>query len=102
MSDLATEHYYHCKSADNWEINVTGLSGTYRVGYGRRHLNPTVRHDYSCNCKAYLYGKGRHCKHITQYKGHHCNWMQFLDGGTLKRDRCPECGGEVTSMGWEV
>lgn len=104
MPDLNTEYFYHCKSAEEWEINVSNSSetGVYRVKYGKKHLNPSVRNDYSCNCKAYLYGKGKHCKHIIKWKGHHCNWMQFFDGGKLRYNRCPECGGEVNSRGWQT
>lgn len=54
--------------------------------------------DFSCNCPAYQYGKGKYCKHIEQVKDQHCGWHQQTDGGELIDGKCPWCGGEVVDI----
>jgi hypothetical protein len=111
MPDLTTIYQWHCATAEHWETTVTGSKGTsYTVRWGKGwHLNQSnVQYDYSCDCKGYKFGKGKHCTHIEQVKasGDHCNWMQFHDGGdAVKKNNehhCPNCNEQVHSMGWGV
>ena len=111
MADLTTEHFWHCATAEDWEMTVVGSTGNkHTVSWNNRsHKNLSdVQYDYSCSCKGYEYGRGQYCTHIERIKksGIHCKWMQFTDGGdiTVENDicSCPRCGDQVRSMGWAV
>ena len=107
MSDLTTEYYYHCDTAEGWQTEVKGSKGkTYTVKWDNfSHKNrQEVQYDYSCNCQGYKFGKGKHCRHIREVveSEQHCNWMQFTDGDEPVENRCPKCGSNVHSMGWGV
>jgi hypothetical protein len=101
MPELTTEYFYHCKSADHWEINIAGKTGNYTVTYGSMN-GGNVQKDYSCTCMGFGFRKT--CKHVEEVKasGIHCGWMQYIDGGELKDGKCPECSNDVESMGWGV
>jgi hypothetical protein len=104
MPDLSIESFWHCTSAENWQTQVQGKTGTYTVTFDRHsHLNQAVQLDYSCTCPAYKFGKGKPCKHIEAAKKSHCGWMEFADGGEVKHDAngkpvCPNCGQPVAAM----
>jgi hypothetical protein len=111
MPDLINQPFYHCLSAENFVTEVEGSKGKkYTVRYDQySHKNRReTQCDYSCNCDAYKFGKGAHCKHIEQVikSGKHCNWMQYIDGGkpvaTANELVCPKCGGPISSMLWAV
>ena len=105
MFDLTHQAYAHCLTAEKWSMEVKSSDGkrTYVVRWDNHsHKNHSVQYDYSCDCVAYKMGKGKYCKHIEEAKQHHCNWMQFTDGGETRDGKCPECGGEVSSRNWGV
>ncbi len=94
MPDFINEYFYHCVSTDYFETTVPGLQ--YTVNYSSS--KGLFQFDYTCTCKAFKFGCGKHCKHIEQVKnsGVHCNWQQFLEGGkpilTDGQAFCPKCG----------
>ncbi len=103
MPDLDVQYFYHCVSTEFWEVRT----GNYTVTYDKwGHKNPGVMHDYSCTCKAYRFAKRQnpvvYCKHILRERRDHCRWMEFVDGGKPKDDKCPKCGSKVLSQGWAV
>jgi hypothetical protein len=111
MPDLTTTYQWHCASAESWLMPVKGSRGDdYTILWNKvSHRNQeNVQYDYSCDCKAYEFGNGKHCKHIKAAiaSGKHCNWMQFTDGGEVVEKNgehsCPECGENVHSMGWGI
>ena len=117
MAALTTQYFWHCKTAEHWQTSVFGSKGDrYIVTWGDyAHKNRhTVQHDYSCTCKAYSMRPG-YCKHIKDVIAQklHCNWNQFISGGEpiyyiprtgafLPRSCCPNCKGDINSMGYAV
>ena len=100
MHDLTTEYYYHCQTAEEFSRVITGSSGSqYLVVYGKTPHGP-YEHDWSCNCKGFQF-RGK-CKHIEVAKKLHCGWFQFSDGGEPVNGKCPNCGGDIRSMGHGV
>jgi len=100
MPDLMKVPMAMCKSNEYWEKHVPSSKPNH-PGYTvifdvNSHTNREYAADFSCNCPAYQYGKGKYCKHIIQVKGEHCGWHQQIDGGEVKNKKCPKCGGEVT------
>ena len=110
MHDLVTEYFWHCDTAENWSTEVQGSIGTtYTVFWNSHgHKNQEVKYDYSCTCKSYKFGSGKHCKHIKEVKesNKHCKWMQFTDGDDVVTENgerlCPSCNAKAHSMGWAV
>jgi hypothetical protein len=106
MADLSIESFWHCETAESWEMTVQGKTGTYVVRFDRHsHRNHSVQFDYSCTCPAYRF-KGT-CKHIEAVKATRCGWMQYMDGGEIAHNAagepvCPKCGGPVSAMRWAV
>lgn len=97
MPDLDLVVFFHCQTAESWEKQVQGKTGTYTVRFDRTsHQNPNVQYDFSCTCWPYKKGKGKYCKHILEVSKERCGWSQFVDGGEpVKRDGeyfCPQCG----------
>lgn len=84
MSDLTYEYYWICESAQNWSTKV----GDYVVSYGFSHSG-LYDYDYECTCKGFQFRKK--CKHIEEAKKLHCNWNQFVDGGSPADSMCPRC-----------
>lgn len=111
MADLTTEYFWHCSTSESWATTINGSKGaTYNVQWNNwAHKNRfDFQYDYSCDCRGYKYGKGKHCKHIEEAKtsGEHCNWLQFNDGKEAVKKgndhHCPCCDEKVHSMGWGV
>lgn len=108
MPDLTIENRRYCLTREGWEREVQGSGGKrYTVGFGRVREG----HDFACNCPAFTYGKGKHCKHIEMAKRYFCGWIDGeADGlkvGALSgaeslaaraEDRCPSCGGGTGVM----
>lgn len=73
------------------ERGVSANVGGYRQDYLH---TPYV----SCTCKAFKFGKGKHCKHIkaavelTPFCGWH---QQYSSEQQTKKGVCPKCGGET-------
>lgn len=103
MPDLTNRAYWHCETAESWCQEVQGSDVVpYMVRWDAvSHQNQDmVQYDYSCTCKAYQYGGGKHCKHIRQVRSQRCGWMQSIDGGELDGGMCPRCGGPVAASNW--
>jgi hypothetical protein len=104
MPNLTPITYYHCETAENWSFGVisSDTDKTYIVRWdSHSHLNTKkYTHDYSCTCKAYIFGGGKYCKHIHAVikNKDHCNWMQMLDGGKPIDGKCPRCGKEARPL----
>jgi hypothetical protein len=93
MPDFTYEIFFHCASAENFEIEIEGSKGKkYKVRYGWNNWKPH-QYDYTCTCESFKFGKGKHCKHIG------CKWVQFTEGGEpIKKDdqfKCPKCGNDA-------
>lgn len=107
MPDLITQVYFHCTSAENFEIKIQSTNKTYTVSYGYSPKGK-VEYEYSCDCPSYKFGKGKYCKHIEQVKasGQHCCWTQFIDGGKPVKNKdqyfCPKCGQIAISKNWAI
>lgn len=101
MPDLTIEYYYHCLSAEHFETMVQGSGeNKYCVIYGKMTSGNPFEHDWGCNCKGFQFnGK---CKHIAIAKERQCGWYQFIDGGEPVNGKCPECQGDIKSMGYGV
>lgn len=100
MPDLSTEYYYQCKSSEHFSTEVTGSKGqAYTVSYGYTPFGP-YQYDWDCTCQGFKFRKS--CKHVELAKKLWCGWYQFTDGGEPVNDKCPNCGGEITSRGHGV
>jgi len=97
MPDFTIENYYVCQTAEDFQTEVKGSKGAYKVTYGIVYGKDTM-YGWECTCKAFQFGKGKPCKHITQVKasGERCGWMQQFDGDEPKDGKCPKCGKPVT------
>ena len=103
MPDFTHEVYYHCETAENFSKTVISSSGKeYHVYYGPSRGQ--YQYDQTCDCQAFKFGRGKHCKHIEQVKSspEYCGWMQFSDGGEVVRKDgetfCPKCGKRAKAM----
>lgn len=97
MPDLIYEVFYHCKTAEHYSKSVFSSTGKeYHVLYGPSHGQ--YQFDWTCDCSAFKFGRGKYCKHIEQVKSspEYCGWMQFQEGGEVVRKDgeafCPKCG----------
>jgi hypothetical protein len=92
MPDLTTEVTYVCQDGESWSTKV----GDYTIAYNSHgHLNRgLIQYDYSCTCKAYVFGRGKHCKHIKQVieSGDRCTWDSDIGEEMEVRGTCPRCG----------
>lgn len=100
MPDFIIEHHYTCDTNITWQCQV----GAHLVrwdNYSHRNRQ-AVQWDYSCDCKAYQFGRGQPCKHIKAVQAQRCGWDGFTDGGQVVekagRKCCPKCGGTVSVM----
>lgn len=84
-----------CKQNEYWEKQV----GDYTVIFDQfsHKFKHIYNYDFSCNCKAYKYGK-KYCKHINQVKDERCHWHQQFDAGEIVDNKCPVCGGELITV----
>jgi len=101
MPDLMVVPMSMCKSNEEWERKVPGSKpgSIWTVRFDRySHITREVDHDFSCDCPAYQYGKGKYCKHIKQVKDEHCGWHEQFDGDEAKNGKCPRCGGEAVRI----
>ena len=94
MPDLTLVTFPICKSVQHWQTTVNG----YTVYYGKS--NGQYQYDYHCDCKAFKFGKGRHCKHIESVRHQRCTWGEDAYSGdgerTPENNQCPNCKGEIT------
>lgn len=105
MPDLTRMFAWTCCTNTYWATPVPGSKGAYKVTYGMMPPAHPVQYDYSCTCKAYQYGGGKHCKHIEAVKLSkvRCGWNAELEptAQALTSDgenKCPHCGGPVESI----
>ena len=97
MPDLQMVPFYECETATNWQKKI----GQHTVTWDRfSHKTNGVQYDFSCTCEGYKYRKA--CKHIDEARGDFCGWMEFIDGGKPKGNKCPKCGSAVKSRQWGV
>ena len=101
MPDLTIEYHYWCKSNEFWQCKVRGSNGkTYTVLYSQTSHTSRYAYDYSCDCHAFKFGKGKPCKHILQVKDQHCRWnWEAVCGSSAPAPAnklCPNCGGELS------
>lgn len=102
MPDLTIECYSWCLSNEIWERKVSGSNGkTYTVRYGKVN-HGQYQYDYTCDCVAFQYGKGKPCKHIKEVEGERCGWnFEACMGSAEERPddgKCPKCGGELRGI----
>jgi hypothetical protein len=108
MPDFIIHATWVCESNVHWETTVPGSKpGTsYRVAYEFRPYPSMVQYDWTCECHAFKFGKGKYCKHIEAVKASHarCGWNWELEPGMeAAKDAngepcCPVCGRAVTAM----
>jgi len=102
MPDFNIEAFYHCITAERFRTEVKGSKGNYTVEFGPSQGR--YEYDYTCNCQAFKFGKGKPCKHIEEVidSGKRCGWMQVIDGGIPLEPLCdghkvcPRCGSDVS------
>lgn len=100
MPDLTTHAHFQCIDNEYWSAQVKD----YVVKWDSvSHKNrDDVQYDYSCSCKAYQFGGGRHCKHIKQVieEKRRCEWNdEFHEevAGEPGDRKCPRCGKDVVA-----
>lgn len=104
MPDLTRMFAWTCCTNTWWTHKVQGSKGAeYMVTFGPMPPTHKVQYDYTCTCKAYEFGSGAYCKHITQVRKLRCGWNGELEptAQVLTRDgehSCPDCGGPVESI----
>ncbi len=102
MPDLTIEYFPWCKSNEFWQRRVQGSRGrTYTVLFSKTPRGSRCEYDYSCDCDAFRFGKGKPCKHIKQVQDERCAWNEEAACGSGTRERpangrCPKCGGELS------
>jgi hypothetical protein len=89
MSDLTLHSFYHCKSLENFQIEINGYDVKYGPSRGQ------YQYDWSCTCQGFKFK--RNCKHIKAAKEKHCGWDQFVDNKEPVNGCCPNCGGDIDS-----
>ena len=102
-TELALPESWVCACNQHWVKEVRGSKGNfYTVQWAHRPDGPS-QYDYTCTCKAYEFGGGKHCKHIRAVDPQRCDWTERYDGGEVTRDesdepRCPKCGGPAVAV----
>jgi hypothetical protein len=88
-----------CRSNFDWSrtvLSTSDFSKEYKVVYCEQFDENKPRYDYSCTCPSYVYGNGKHCKHINFVKYNRCVWNSEMEHRETPQDGCcPECGNEL-------
>jgi len=99
MGDMTIEHFYFCKSLEDFSTIVESSDGkkTYKVRKVHGWWAESALFDWQCDCKGWQFRKM--CSHIKKVRAseEYCGWDQFADGGEadIGEDgvaRCPKCG----------
>lgn len=111
VPDLTTVTVLTCKSNIKFKTTIVGSKGAEYDVEWRKNSNlevstefraPRSWYGWRCECKAFEFGGGKHCKHIFAVikSGDRCAWNEELDPGALSNEgvACPKCGGPIESI----
>ena len=87
-----------CQGNEYYLTSVRGSTGIqYGVSYGVTFDGP-YSHGWTCACKAFEFGKGKHCKHIKQVENTRCTYgFEAVMGSPTEMGKvCPKCGGPTS------